>query len=322
MEILLQKLALYAYIGNNLLVEITPKSLILDLLSTLPPRGGHSMPVRALVEAGEDFGMGSSSVRVALARLLAQERVERDERGRYRLGVAAGAVSGAIRNWRRLEEQLAPWQGGWVAVYRSRGGGRAARRQGAGALVFLGFRELEPGLFLRPDNLRGGVDEMRRRLSDLGLEDASLIFGLSDLDPASETRAWGLWDRGALGKAYREASESLERSRARLCEVSMRDAMVETFRLGGQVIRQLVLDPLLPEEMAPAAPREALAAQMRDYDEFGRGCWAEFLAKHGVSRRRTPADLRVVEGTEQRVSAALLRGMHPSASFNEGVGGR
>jgi hypothetical protein len=102
----------------------------------------------------------------------------------------------------------------------------------------------------------------------------------------------------------------------------MRDAMVETFRLGGQVIRQLVLDPLLPEEMAPAAPREALAAQMRDYDEFGRGCWAEFLAKHGVSRRRTPADLRVVEGTEQRVSAALLRGMHPSASFNEGVGGR
>ena len=43
------------------------------------------MPVRALVEAGRCFGIGDNSLRVALARLLARGRVERNMRGRYRL---------------------------------------------------------------------------------------------------------------------------------------------------------------------------------------------------------------------------------------------
>lgn len=278
------------------------------------------MPVRALVEAGERFGMASSSVRVALARLLAQERVERDERGRYRLGVAAHAVSGAIRSWRRLDDQLATWRHGWAAVHRARIGPRRARRSGDQSLVFLGFREFEPGLFVRPDNLKGSIGELRRQLVGLGLEDSAKVFGLTDLDPVSEARARGLWDPDALSSAYREACEALAQSLSRLSEGPATDAMTETFHLGGRVIRQLVLDPLLPEEMAPAAPRQALVTQMREYDAFGRGCWADFLRKHGVSHRRAPVDLRVVEGTEQLASAALLRRRGPNPAQHEGVG--
>ncbi len=288
-------------------MEITPKSLILDLLSTLPSRGGHSMPVRALIEAAGRFGMASSSVRVALARLLAQERVERDERGRYRLGVAADAVSGAIRSWRRLEDQVVPWSQGWAAVHRARIGSRRARRSGDQSLVFLGFREFEPGLFVRPDNLKGSIAELRRRLMGLGLEDSARVFGLTDFDEISEARARGLWDRDALSSAYQEACDALAESHSRLSGAPVADAMMETFRLGGRVIRQLVLDPLLPEELAPAEPRRRLVAQMREYDAFGRGCWAGFLGTHGVSHRSAPVDLRVAEGTEQLASAALLR---------------
>ena len=69
----------------------TGKSLTLDLLSTL--RGG-SMPIAALVAAGEVFGLGEGSIRVAVTRLLAAGQIERDERGRYRLGPAV-AVAGA-----------------------------------------------------------------------------------------------------------------------------------------------------------------------------------------------------------------------------------
>ena len=56
---------------------------MLDLLSTLP-RG--AMPVRALVAAGDLFGISENSVRVTLARLLADRLVARDDRGAYRLG--------------------------------------------------------------------------------------------------------------------------------------------------------------------------------------------------------------------------------------------
>ena len=56
----------------------SPRSLVLDLLSTL--RRG-SMPVRALVEAAALFGIAENSLRVSLARLLAEGRVARDRRG-------------------------------------------------------------------------------------------------------------------------------------------------------------------------------------------------------------------------------------------------
>lgn len=286
---------------------MTPKSLILDLLSTLPPSGESSMPVRALVEAGGCFEMAASSVRVALARLLAQEQVARDSRGRYRLGEAAGAVSRAIRNWRRLDEQTAAWEGGWVGVHRThrpRETGRVRLRRDR-SLEFLGFREFEPGFFLRPDNLVGGVGALRSRLGDLGLDARAPVFEVREFDALAKERVQALWDAKALTRAYAQALEALAESRIRLSEASVGESMVETFRLGGRVIRQLVLDPLLPDAIAPTAGRRTLVAQMLEYDEFGRGCWAEFLARHGVLHRRTPADLRVVEGAEQLRSVAL-----------------
>ena len=283
-------------------MEITPKSLILDLLSTLPPGPGYSMPVRALVEAASFFGLAESSIRVALARLLARHQVERDERGQYRLGEASGAVSRAIHGWRRLGRQTALWSGDWIGVHRRRGEGRAERQRGDRSLEFLGFRELDPGLFVRPDNLLSDTAALRIRLSDLGLEGSALVFELSGFDAAAEARALQLWDGDGLKRAYALASEALIQSRRRVESKPTPAAMVETFELGGRVIRQLVLDPLLPDEIVSSTLRDALVAQMLDYDAFGRDHWSDFLRKHGVLHRGTPADLRVAEGAERLAS--------------------
>ncbi|MDG2333443.1 MAG: PaaX family transcriptional regulator [Myxococcota bacterium] len=284
-------------------MKVSPKSLILDLLSTLRPGRGHSMPVRALVEAGAFFEMAPTSVRVALARLLAQQRVERDERGRYRLGVAAYGVNQTIQGWRHLEAQTVAWPGGWVGVHRKRGESRAHRLSGDRALHFLGLRALEANFFVRPDNRVGGVEALRERLVALGLEASALVFGLAQFDSATEARASKLWDITALQRGYGEEIGRLSRSRRRLATPGNSRAMVETFRVGGQAIRQLVLDPLLPEEISPGEKRKALAACMLDYDAFGRGCWADFLAEHGVLHPRTPADLGGAAGSE---SLALI----------------
>jgi phenylacetic acid degradation operon negative regulatory protein len=221
--------------------------------------------------------------------------VQRDARGRYRRGPASQALQARVASWRRLHEEIAEWDGSWTAVYRTRQSGRAAQRRSARALRLLGFRALEPGLDIRPDNLAGGVDAMRRQLDLLGLEAGALVVGLQSLDRVSDRRARRLWNARELSDAHAESRRRLAQSVAGLPKLSIEAAMVETFLLGGSVLRQLVLDPLLPEAVAPKAPRQMLLEDMRAYDRLGRSCWAPFLARFDVPHLDNPVDLRVAD---------------------------
>jgi phenylacetic acid degradation operon negative regulatory protein len=262
---------------------------VLDLLATL--RGG-SMPVGALIAAGALFGLPENGMRVAVTRLLAAGELARDERGRYRLGPAAAPVWERVASWRRGEERVRRWDGGWVAVHTAglpRGRAAAAARAER-ALRMLGFAELAPGLALRPDNLRGGVAAVRDELRALGLPAEAPVFALRDLDAGEEARARTLWDVAALRARYARERAALAASEARLAERSERMAMVESFRLGGRVIRELVRDPLLPEPLVPVAERRALVAALVRYDRAGRRVWAAFMARHGAPHTALPAD--------------------------------
>jgi phenylacetic acid degradation operon negative regulatory protein len=259
----------------------SPRSLILDLLST---QRGESMPVGALVAAGALFDVPENGLRVALTRLLSRGLVARDERGRYRLGPAAGALNQRVVSWRRLEERVRRWEGRWIGVAlgglaRGRGSALAAAER---PLRLLGFQELAPGLALRPDNLKGGVAAVRDELLALGLDPQAVVCELGALDAANETKARGLWDAAALRRGYTRGCRELAASEARLGRLAEGAAMKESFQLGGRVIRALVQDPLLPEPLVPAEERRAVVAALRRYDRAGRRAWAAFLARHGA----------------------------------------
>jgi phenylacetic acid degradation operon negative regulatory protein len=287
-------------------VRLTAKSFVLDLLSTM--RGG-AMPVRVLVAAGERFGIEENSIRVALARLRAAGQIERDERGQYGLGIRAEAVRRRVTSWRTAHQRIVkdrPWNGTWIAVQRSARssrltGQRLRRRERA--LRFLGFRRFEPSLYLRPDNLQGGIDKVREDLQGLGLEPEALVFSLSNLDVVSEGRARGLWDVAELRAGYRLSIATLEKSERRLRDLSESEAMVESFLLGGKVIRQIVLDPLLPEPLVPAAERAALVEASLRYDRVGRSCWTRFLREREAIELQAPADTRMAGMTSGLVAA-------------------
>jgi phenylacetic acid degradation operon negative regulatory protein len=268
----------------------TAKSLILDLLSTLR---GRSMPVRALIDAARLFDIGDNNVRVSLARLCSAGVVEHDERGLYRLGDSSAAVERQITSWRRLEDRVREWDGGWIGVLGAASARRPAGRRTAHALRFLGFRGLSPLLSVRPDNLAGGVSGTRRELLALGLDPNATIFGMRDLDPERDRQARRLWNRDELLARYSDYCALIAASRMRLPSLTRDQAMLESFLLGGSVLRELVLDPLLPEPILPAGPRNELVAAMRDYDRVGRAAWADFLRDHGVVHSQSPADLRV-----------------------------
>lgn len=264
----------------------TAKSLTLDLLSSL--RGG-AMPVAALVSAAGLFGIDENALRVAIARLLSAGQIARDERGQYRLGEAAHAIDRRVLGWRSAEQRSTRWSGGWWLVKSgtlppARSRERRAREH---ALRLLGFRELWPETALRPDNLRVSLAELQAELRALGLEADALVALVRELDPASDARARQLWKRDPL--SYRRSLKELAVSEARLARLPEEEAMVESFLLGGRVIRELVLDPLLPEPLAPEEDRRALAQAMRRYDRSGRHAWVSFLARHGAPHVATPA---------------------------------
>ena len=277
----------------------TAKSLILDLLSTA--RGG-AMAVRALVAAAALFDIGENGVRVELARLSARGLVQRNERGQYVLARAAAPVHERVSGWKDLESAHVEWTGGWIAVHT---GGlsrrdRVALRRRERALRFVGLRELHAGLWVRPDNLRGGVAKVTRVLRSLGLEASAPTFVMTGLEPELETRARGLWDTETMRADYRELVAALAAServidapgRARAAGADTApdaDALVESFLLGGRAIRTLALDPLLPEALVPSAERRALVEAMQRYDRVGRRLWAEFTPATSSPRLRSIA---------------------------------
>lgn len=280
----------------------TARSLILDLLGTL---GGRSAPVRALISAGATLGVAPNGVRVALARLLAEGLVERDTRGRYGLGPGAAGVSDEIRSWRELEAGQRPWKGAWIGAHLAglARGSAPVRRRRARALRFLGFRPFAPGLEIRPDNLAGGAAAVRARLRGLGLDPEAPVFGLDALGEAEEQRARGLWDPRALALGYRATRARLEASAAHLEQLPRAEAMAESFLIGGDAIRQLVLDPRLPEAIVPGEERRALVDAMRRYDALGRRIWSGWLLGEAVEPESCPAGVRALAA-----AGAVLRG--------------
>jgi|GEM_PF-61681 len=267
---------------------VSAKSLTLDLLSTC---GKGAAPVRALIEAAALFDIADNALRVALARLRADGLVVSDERGRYRLGPSAIGVNRQIVGWRTIDRRVRPWSGDWIGVHSgssAAGGQRSRKRTRADLkrrqpLRLLGFRTLAPGLDVRPDNLAGGVAFVAQRLAQLGLETSgavepqTTVFGMTSVAPETDATARKLWDTDRLRSDHVELTERLERSAARLPTLPRAIAMRESFELGGEGIRQLVVDPLLPESIAPADERRALLDAMLRYDRLGRECWANWL---------------------------------------------
>jgi phenylacetic acid degradation operon negative regulatory protein len=263
---------------------VTPRSIVLNLLRVTT----GAVSVKRLLAVGELFGMRGNAMRVALARLVAEGRVESDERGSYRLAPAAAPVSEHVEEWRRGESRLRPWRSEWLAVALPAGAERATRRGSLAALERLGLREGLAGLWVRPDNLRQTFESTQQRLLALGLEDGAELFRARDFGVRTARRfATELWPVRNLERGYSAALRNLERSLTQLPGMPRETALVQTYLLGGEAIRVLATDPLLPEEIMASETRAALTQAMLRYDAVGHALWRDF---------RTEPELRALDG--------------------------
>jgi phenylacetic acid degradation operon negative regulatory protein len=258
-------------------MNVNPKHLILDLMLAV---GDQPMTARAAILAGALFQISENSLRVTLARLSATGLIELAGRAAYRLGPAATDLAGEVASWRSAEERLRPWSGGYLMVHCGALGrsDRVALQRRERALQMLGFRLLERGLHIRPDNLEPDPDAVRQRLYKLGLGREAAVFQASGLDPAREAAVRQLWDGAALTQGYRQLRVELAQWLARAERLTLDAAARESFLLGGRAIHQLVFDPLLPEPFVDASERHAFIQTVHRFDAGGRAIWQRFFA--------------------------------------------
>lgn len=249
-----------------------PRSLILNLLLAAD---GAPLTAREAVASCALFGLRENSVRVTLVRLASVGLIEAAGRGAYRLGPNAETLATDVATWRNAEHRVTDWHGDWIAVHVGGLGrsDRVALRKRDRALALLGLRELDRDLFVRPDNLVGGVNAARERLLKLGLDAEAAIFVAREFDTQREQRARSLWDSKALNTGYRKTRERLEKWLARADALEPDVAARESFLIGNDAIRQLVFDPLLPAPLVDVDARRAFTDAVLRYDLAGHRIW-------------------------------------------------
>lgn len=256
-------------------MKLNARHLILDLLLA---SDHHQVSVREAITACGIFAISENSVRVALVRLSADGLVQAAGRGHYRLGPQALDLAGDVATWRSAEQRLRPWHGDWMTVFTANLGrtNRTALKHRERALNMLGFRELEQGLHVRPNNLESGPEAVLKRLHTLGLEpEARLCLSQQWSDEAALT---SLWDTTRLNADYRYWQQSLETWMQNAQELDAETAARESFLLGGQAIRHVVFDPLLPDSFIDSQARLAFVASVRRFDKVGHQIWQTLYA--------------------------------------------
>jgi phenylacetic acid degradation operon negative regulatory protein len=260
------------------------------VLGMLLANNGEPLEAKYAIAACALFDITENNVRVTLARLSADGLIRASERGAYVIGPRAERLNAAVSEWRVAERRVRAWDGGYVLVHTgplSRGDRHAVQRRER-ALSLCGLRELERGLFLRPDNLTGGVAALRERLYAVGLEEAAAVFVGGSFDAARAGAIENLWDCAALDRAYRDERLRLERWLARRVSLDDDQAARESYLLGAAAIRRVVFDPWLPAPLVDAAARARFVDAVRTFDAAGKAIWRNVGGGHARMPVATP----------------------------------
>jgi len=256
-------------------MKLNARHLILDLLLAST---SHQLSVREAITACRIFAISENSVRVALVRLSADGLVQAAGRGHYRLGPQAMDLAGDVATWRSAEQRLRPWAGDWLTVFSASLGrsDRTALKRRERALQMLGFRELEQGLHVRPNNIEQDPGAVRQRLHKLGLEAEASVFVSTQWPQDEMLRA--LWNGNELNNRYAQIQQQLEDWLQHAHDLDAETAARESFLIGGNAIRHIVFDPLLPEPLVNVASRLQFVATVRKFDQVGHDIWQTLYA--------------------------------------------
>ena len=219
--------------------RMTARSVVLSVLLGAHP--AHATAAE-LIRLTADFDIREATLRVALTRMVSAGDLVRSADG-YRL--SDRLLARQRRQDDAINPPLRPWNGAWTTLAITSVGidarARAALRT---TLQQNRFGELREGVWLRPDNVTVSLPE----------EVLSRLRVLRSYDDDSAELAGRLWDLAAWSTTGRQL----------LDDMSSATDIPGRFVAAAAMVRHLLTDPVLPDELLPdgwpgAALRESYA---------------------------------------------------------------
>ena len=241
------------------------------LLGTYPPR----LTPRRLVRSCALFGIAESTARVALSRMLATGELTLDE-GRYRL---AGQL--LERQTRQADSRRgmarSPWDGSWVVHVVTADSREATTRSDLrSAMRRLHIAELREGTWMRPDNLDPGRDLWA---AEQVQTQCTTLRGARTNEP--DAVAVELFP---LMPWMDEAQRLVTDLRAHQADLESGDESIlaSAFERNAAVLRHLLSDPLLPDELLPLDwPGGELRDVFERFDASFSNAWQRAMRASG-----------------------------------------
>jgi phenylacetic acid degradation operon negative regulatory protein len=226
-------------------------SLLITIFGdAIAPRGAAAT-LGSLIQLAAPFGLTERLVRTSVARLAQDDWLTTRRDGRlseYRLSEnGAGRFSEATR--RIYGENPESWDGRWTLLLLASGDGRDRLRD---ELLWLGFGQLNPGLFAHPTR---SVQDARERLDAAGAKPNQTVVLESRTGDLAADRVLAQqgWDFADLEKRYARFVRAFEPAQAAVrsgrldpeCAFVLRTLLIHEFR------RIHLRDPLLPLTLLP-----------------------------------------------------------------------
>jgi phenylacetic acid degradation operon negative regulatory protein len=209
------------------LARMTARSVVLSVLLGAHPAWASAAE---LIRLTTDFGIKETTLRVALTRMVSAGDLVRSADG-YRL--SDRLLARQRRQDDAMRPQLRPWHGHWTTLIVTSVGTdprtRAALRT---TLHHKRFGELREGVWMRPDNLEFDVDvEVRARMR--------IVHARDDAPAELAGQLWDLPSWAGTGQRL-------------VAEMSCAGDVPARFVVAAAIVRHLLTDPVLPDELLPA----------------------------------------------------------------------
>jgi phenylacetic acid degradation operon negative regulatory protein len=206
--------------------NMTARSVVLSVLLGAHPAWAAASELIALTA---DFGIKETTLRVALTRMVGTGDLIRSADG-YRL--SDRLLARQRRQDEAMRPRTRPWRGDWhVVIVTSVGTDARTRAAQRTSMYRKRFGELREGVWMRPDNLD----------LDLDADVADRVRVLTARDEAPAQLADQLWDLPAWA----------ETGRRLLDEMADAADIPERFMVAAAIVRHLLTDPMLPDELLP-----------------------------------------------------------------------
>jgi phenylacetic acid degradation operon negative regulatory protein len=214
-----------------------------------------------------EFGFSDGAARAALTRLVRRDLIARVRSGRlvhYRLTPRCEGLliegDGRIFTLGRLPTDAGPWTLLWHQIPE---GHRLERTRLGRRLRFLGFGSVQDSVWVSPHDHSSEVLDL---LGELGVGDCGAVF-VASLRPGPGMPAMVMraWDLSGLEDRYDAFCSEFDRHLASdRPSLGDRDAFVVRTRLMHAFRAFAVLDPELPDELAPLSHSRARAVEIFD----------------------------------------------------------